>query len=304
MTYRLDGNLEPEAFSTDAKYLFVIQYLPPSEPSLYRVAELELKDGDVYPVISRVKSLVAADAGHAPGAAAGARRPQLYTLYSSQPAAYAEGYDVAQAGAEGPVAFVHVLNLEAHWAFCLPLPKVPVGRPGGRAGDGGVARRLAPVRGRPLARRGGRDGARRTRMSDRATVPFATDSLQASATISPDGEVLYVGTGEGLVTLDATTFEVRPVDHGRRAHGARDERRRRAPVRVIRRPRRRPRSGDGRGAAYVHAGRRDARRARLAGRVSLSSRRPGRRGRAAAPPTCAGRASAGSPDTARSGPGA
>ena len=56
-TYRLDGNLEPEAFSNDGEDLFVIQYLPPEKPSLYRVASLELEgDGDVYPVLGRFKT--------------------------------------------------------------------------------------------------------------------------------------------------------------------------------------------------------------------------------------------------------
>jgi hypothetical protein len=52
-TYRLDGNLEPEAFSNDGESLFVIQYLPPTAPSLYRGSSLELDDGDVYPVPGR-----------------------------------------------------------------------------------------------------------------------------------------------------------------------------------------------------------------------------------------------------------
>nr|MBA3691104.1 hypothetical protein [Actinomycetota bacterium] len=123
-TYRVKGNLDPEAFSRNGRFLFVIQYLPPAAPSLYRVAALELEDGDVYPVASRFKS---AWARRMPGTrleqvlAPDSR--QLYTLYSSQPAAYAEGYDAAQAYADRPVAFVHVLNLEDRWAFCLPLPK-------------------------------------------------------------------------------------------------------------------------------------------------------------------------------------
>jgi hypothetical protein len=209
-TYRLDGNLEPEAFSNDGEDLFVIQYLPPTRPSLYRVASLELEDGDVYPVIGRFKS---SWARRMPGTrleqVLGPDGRQLYTLYSSQPAAYAQGYDESQAGADGPVAFVHILNLEGHWAFCLPLPKVLWDAP---AGEQAMA---ASVDGtRLFVVDPSRDtvtvvGAMNTKVLNTGTVDFATDdTAHAAAAVSPDGVTLYVGTGEGVVALNTATLKV------------------------------------------------------------------------------------------------
>ncbi|MEP6477251.1 MAG: hypothetical protein ABJC60_08260 [Actinomycetota bacterium] len=210
-TYHLRGNLEPEAFSGDGELLFVIQYLPPSAPSLYRVAALELEDGDVYPVVSRFK---AAWARRMPGTrleqvlAPDSR--QLYTLYSSQPAAYAEGYDAAQASADRPVAFVHVLNLEDRWAFCLPLPKRLWDAP---AGEQAMA--ASPDGSRLYVVDPSRDtvavvDALKTKVRRTASVDFLTDDTgHAAATVSPDGATLYVGTGEAVVALDTATLEVR-----------------------------------------------------------------------------------------------
>jgi hypothetical protein len=209
-TYQLDGNLEPEAFSNDGEDLFVIQYLPAEKPSLYRVASLELGDGDVYPVIGRFKS---SWARRMPGTrleqVLGPDGRQLYTLYSSQPAAYATGYDETQAGADGPVAFVHILNLEGHWAFCLPLPKVLWDAP---AGEQAMA---ASVDGRRLfVVDPSRDtvtvvGAMKTKVLRTGTVDFATDdTAHAAAAVSPDGVTLYVGTGEGVVALNTATLKV------------------------------------------------------------------------------------------------
>jgi DNA-binding beta-propeller fold protein YncE len=208
VTYHLKGNLEPEAFSTDGKELFVIQYLPPSEPSLYRVAEVELDEGDVYPVFGRDKSWAQRMPGTRLEQVLAPDGRQLYTLYSSQPASYAGGYDAVEAGTDGHVAFVHVLNLEDNWAFCVGLPKALWDAPAGEQAmaaspDGTKLFVVDPSRDAAVVM-----NAKSTRVSREVTVPFATDSQQATATMSPDGESLYVGTGDGVTALDATTLEV------------------------------------------------------------------------------------------------
>jgi hypothetical protein len=209
-TYRLTGNLEPEAFSNDGEFLFVIQYLPPASPSLYRVAALELEDGDVYPVLSRVKTWARRMPGTRLEQLLAPDQRQLYTLYSSQPAAYAEGYDETQAAAQGPIAFVHVLNLDDQWAFCLPLPKRLWGAP---AGEQAMA--ASPDGRRLFVVDPSRDtvaviGAAKTKVLQTATVDLSTDDeAHATAAVSPDGSTLYVGTGEAVVGLDAFTLEVR-----------------------------------------------------------------------------------------------
>jgi hypothetical protein len=75
-TYRLDGNLEPEAFSNDGEGP-VRDPVPAADegPRCTGVASLELEDGDVYPGDRPVQELMgAADARHAPGAGARPRR--------------------------------------------------------------------------------------------------------------------------------------------------------------------------------------------------------------------------------------
>jgi hypothetical protein len=208
-TYRLDGNLEPEAFSTDGELLFVIQYLPPEDPSLYRVAALELEDGDVYPVPGRDKTWSRRMPGTRLEQVLAPDGGQLYTLYSSQPSSYAAGVDPAQAGAGGPVAFVHVLSLNEGWAFCLGLPKRLWGAPAGEQAmatspDGSRLFVVDPVRDTVAE-----IDTDKVRVLRTATVDFgAVDASETSATVSREGDVLYVGTGGGIVALDTGSLAV------------------------------------------------------------------------------------------------
>jgi hypothetical protein len=206
---RLEGNLEPEAFSADGEHLFVIQYLPPEAPSLYRVAAVELDEAEVYPVPGRDKTWAQRMPGTRLEQLLAPDQSQLYTLYSSQPAAYAEGFDDTQASANGPIAFVHMLDLEDGWAFCLPLPRPMWDAPAGEQAiaasvdaerlyvvdpSRGVVAVVAPAKAKVI---------------ETGTVDFGTDdAAHAAAAVSPDGS-LYVGTGEAVVALDAETLQIR-----------------------------------------------------------------------------------------------
>lgn len=110
-TYDLPGNVEPEAFSTDGRAAFVIDYLPPMQPDRYQVRRLDLATGQ----LGDVPSPDGANQGQMPGVARtqvmapdGSR---LYTLYTSADE-HGDAY-----------SFVHVLDLDGQWAHCVDLPR-------------------------------------------------------------------------------------------------------------------------------------------------------------------------------------
>jgi hypothetical protein len=117
--YRLDGNFEPEAFSTDGDSLFLIRFVPPTDPVAYRVARLDLARRKVFPVSTGQKGVVETMSGTRLEQLPSADGDMLFTLYTTQPAAYAEGH--AHGGSS--VAFIHTLNLDEGWAHCVLLPK-------------------------------------------------------------------------------------------------------------------------------------------------------------------------------------
>jgi YVTN family beta-propeller protein len=123
--FRLDGNYEPEAFSTDDERLFLLQYLPAEAPAVYRVTALDLATGDVRPVAGRFKSPPERMPGVRLAQTYDPVTRQMYTLYSNQPGAYADGYEAAGGAAHDwpEQTFVHVLNLRKGWAYCAGLPR-------------------------------------------------------------------------------------------------------------------------------------------------------------------------------------
>jgi hypothetical protein len=127
-SFELNGNYEPEAFSTDDSELFLIEYLPAMDPTRYRVRRLLLSSGQVVP-IGRSKQF-------APKAMRGTGRVQvpspdgnfLYTLYTRQPrndlahgGVGSEAVDTAARQQRNVYAFVHVLSLAEGWAHCIDL---------------------------------------------------------------------------------------------------------------------------------------------------------------------------------------
>lgn len=208
--FELDGNYEPEAFSTDDSNLFLIQHLPAESPTVYRVTMLDLDRGKVFPVFGPFKS--------PPERMPGTRLQQelapdggrLYTLYSSSRAGYApHGAQVDQGAA---VSFVHVLDLEEGWAHCAGLPKAFWDRPASAqamavSSDG---RRLYVVDSElglltvmdteTFANEG------------TARIPIgASDPLGTSARLSADGSTLFVtsaGADGTLFAIDTATLEV------------------------------------------------------------------------------------------------
>lgn len=106
---RLDGNFEPEAFSTDGKTLFVVQYLPANNPSRYQVRQLDISRGVVRDVYSVDKELQEAMRGTARVQEMSTDGRRLYTLYTTRTK-------------HGEHSFIHVLSLDEMWAHCIDLP--------------------------------------------------------------------------------------------------------------------------------------------------------------------------------------
>jgi hypothetical protein len=208
MRFHLQGNFDPEAFSTDGKRLFMISYLPPTQPASYRVVGLNLRRGTVFALFGREKEWV--------GQMSGTRLMQtpapdgvfLFTLYSSQPPKYAHGYDYVEASATKPVSFVHTLNLDFGQAVCVGLPR-PLwgGNPRYEAivSSGADSRVYVVDTSRGLVAVMSSDTLN---VIQTAKVGFGLPAVgsQAEAALSPDGRSLFVSTGRAIVALDAMTL--------------------------------------------------------------------------------------------------
>src|SRR5918996_5499252 len=109
-TITLDGNYEPEAFSTDGQSLFVIKYSPAWAPTSYQVRRLDLDTQHVEGVYTPDAHLQRAMGGTARIQTASPDGRRLYTLYTL----------VGEGGRR--YAFIHVLSLDQLWAHCIDLP--------------------------------------------------------------------------------------------------------------------------------------------------------------------------------------
>jgi hypothetical protein len=123
--YRLElpGNFEPDAFARDGTALFVLEWLPPKAPDRYRVRLVELATGRFTEMFTREKVPVPVGTeeqmrGQRRQAVSAPGGQTLYTLYTQQP-----GKGPVDGGweTESP-AFVHTLDTQVGWAYCLDLP--------------------------------------------------------------------------------------------------------------------------------------------------------------------------------------
>jgi DNA-binding beta-propeller fold protein YncE len=106
----LEGNYEPEAFSTDGDSMFIIKYIPAAKPTMYQVRRLDLTNGKVLPVYTPHEELQESMGGTARIQTASADGTRLYTLYT------VGGPNASR------YAFIHVLSLDEEWAHCIDLP--------------------------------------------------------------------------------------------------------------------------------------------------------------------------------------
>jgi hypothetical protein len=106
----VEGNIEPEAFSTDLKGIFILRYTPARRPQSYQVLKLNLATGEIGEVYTPDAELQERMQGTARTQAISPDGHYLYTLYTTED----------QDGRSH--AFVHVLNLDEEWAHCIDLP--------------------------------------------------------------------------------------------------------------------------------------------------------------------------------------
>jgi hypothetical protein len=217
---KLNGNFEPEAFSVDGLYLYVLEYLPPTAPDRYRVRRVELATEKVVPLNLRDKSLVPPGAeeemrGEGRQSVLSPDRTRLYTLYLHQ-GDHQHTRDLlpGHTSSGGPAvhAFVHVLSLTQGWAYCLDLPA-----PFGTHPADTHALTIAP------------DGKTLyvAEMTAKKIVVADTDSLtvakvvslrdehptgtDTSMSVSPDGKSLYIGSSKVVLHLNTATMGVNRV---------------------------------------------------------------------------------------------
>jgi hypothetical protein len=208
-TYDLQGNFEPEAFSTDDRQLFMIQHLPAAAPTVYRVTVLDLKRGRVYPVFGPYKAPPERMPGIRLQQILSPNADQLYTLYSSARPGYAPHH--APVANTATVSFVHVLSLQEGWAHCVGLPRELWDRP---ASEQAMATspngRLLYIVDPTLGLVAVMDSASLEIRT--ATIGLAVLGVRhTSAVVSQDGSALFVATaGEhsGVTKIDTDTFEV------------------------------------------------------------------------------------------------
>lgn len=212
----LPGNFEPEAFSADDAYLFVLEYLPANAPERYRVRRVEVDSGMVEPLLLRDKRVVPPGAeeemrGEGRQAVLSPDRTRLYTLYLHQgDHQHTRDLIAGRIGADGRAvhAFVHVLSLTEGWAYCLDLPD-----PFGQHPATGHALTISPD-GRTLYI--GELTTGQIAVADTSTLtitqvtPLGSGAPADAATMatSPDGTSLYIGSSNVVRRLDSTTLRV------------------------------------------------------------------------------------------------
>jgi hypothetical protein len=196
----LQGNFEPEAFSTDGRSLFLIQYLPAAAPDHYRVMELALASEKIFRVASPDKVPPSSMQGTRLQQVWAPDRSVLYTLYTNQ----------VSSGA--PLTFVHVLNLAEKWAHCIDLPpsfgssrpsaKAMVGSPDGKHlyVTDADAQLIATINTRRFA----------VQTTDVADVPSPQGREPASASLAADG-TLYVSGGDRVSMFNVGTMTPGPA---------------------------------------------------------------------------------------------
>jgi YVTN family beta-propeller protein len=209
--YRVElaGNYEPDAFGRSGVGLFVLDWLPPAAPDRYRVRLIDLATGRPGPLYTRDKVPVPPGAeeemrGQGRQAVYAPDRGTLFTLYTNQPDHLHTRDLVAGVKMTEANAFVHTLNVELGWAYCLDLPEP--------FGDGPAAGHTVAVTpdGRRLLVADHTSGklavADTETLTVTSVVPVRAGVGSAASAVSPDGGRLYLGIGSQIHVVDLATL--------------------------------------------------------------------------------------------------
>lgn len=120
-TYVLEGNFAVEAFSTDDRELFLLEYMPAKAPWHYGLRRLDLGTGKIHQIARSKQSAPGEMNGTGRLAVSAPTGRELYTLYTQQGFNYTH-VDPEHAKPDEVYAFVHLLNLEGAWTHCIDLP--------------------------------------------------------------------------------------------------------------------------------------------------------------------------------------
>ena len=191
----LKGNMVPEAFSKDGRNVFVLDYVPAMAPDHYEVRMVDINTSAITDVGGRIKAPSPVDEqmqGNARTSVYSPDRTMLFTLYSEY-------------GEEGH-AFIHALNLDEKWSYCLDLPD------SGRFGEGqatlamasdnklyviGDSGQIAQVDAQPYG----------LTVERTVQLPAATP-VKNRTTATVDGTQLIVGHDERVFFIDRSTLRL------------------------------------------------------------------------------------------------
>jgi YVTN family beta-propeller protein len=207
----LAGNVEPDAFDATGTRLFILDWQPPAAPDRYRVRTVDLTSGQPGPLLTRNKTPVPAGAeeemhGEARQAVYAPNLSTVYTLYTNQPD-HLHTRDLIAGHRDAPVpAFVHTLELEIGWAYCVDLP-YPFGRGAAAAHTTAITPDGATLF--VADHSSGQLAAIDTEaLAVRRVVPVPAAGGTAGAAVAPDGRRLYLGCGRSLYTVDTSSLAV------------------------------------------------------------------------------------------------
>ena len=203
----LPGNFVPEAFTSDLAGLFVLEWLPPKAPDRYRVRVVDLATGKPGPLVTRDKGPIPPGAeeemrGDGRQAVLAPNRTVLYTLYTHQPDHQHTRDRISGRPGSDVHAFVHTLNLEQGWAYCIDLP-----HPFGEGPADGHAMAITPDGTRLLVvdiTSGLVADISTEELTVRATAKIASGTGPAYAVA--DRDRLYVGAGATVWASDLASL--------------------------------------------------------------------------------------------------